>query len=125
MLQFCCRSAGPVCVQLDVTDTLTAIGGYHGVESTVVVGTFISEKILESPLYKFAVSQYVCNVCNQLSVQACCGVSKQLIFPCPFRQRSVHRDDDDACGDGKGHSCKIGNAPILEANIRFFMFLVF
>ena len=24
-----------------------------------------------------------------------------------------------------GHSCKIGNAPILEANIRFFMFLVF
>ena len=59
------------------------------------------KKILKSPLYKFAVSQYVCNVCNQLSVQACCGVSKQLIFPCPFRQRSVHRDDDDACEDDK------------------------
>ena len=25
----------------------------------------------------------------------------------------------------EGHSCKIGNAPILEANIHFFMFLVF
>ena len=41
----------------------------------------------------------------------------------PGRTQPLERDTLDL--KKGGHSCKIGNAPILEANIPFFMFLVF